>query len=53
MKKNRIERKPYKCFYPIKRVKGSVKKVHRLGMTNYQRYLYINPTEGMLISYQS
>jgi hypothetical protein len=51
MKNYRGQKKPYKTFYPIKRLKGTVKKVHRLGMNTYSRLLYVNPIEGVLISY--
>jgi len=53
MKSHRAQKKPYKSFFPIKRLKGTVKKVHRLGMNTYSRFLYVNPIEGVLISYQS
>lgn len=53
MRKHRQQRKPYKSFFPIKRIKGTIKKVHRLGVNNYSRYLYVNPIEGVLISYHS
>ena len=53
MKKHRLQKKPYRSFFPIKRIKGTIKKVHRLGVNNYSRYLYVNPIEGVLISYHS
>ena len=53
MKVHRHLKKPYKSFFPIKRLKGTVRKVHRLGMNSYARFLYVNPIEGVLISYQS
>ena len=53
MKSHRAQKKPYKSFFPIKRLKGTVKKVHRLGMNTYSRFLYVNPIEGVLISYQN
>ena len=53
MKAHRAQKKPYKSFTPIKRLKGTVKKVHRLGMNTYSRFIYVNPIEGVLISYQS
>ena len=31
MKKHKYLKKPYKSFYPLKRIKGTIKKVHRLG----------------------
>ena len=46
-------KKPYKSFFPIKRLKGTVKKHHRTGLNSYARFLYVNPIEGVLISYQS
>lgn len=51
MKVHRAQKKPYKSFMPIKRLKGTVKKVHRLGMNTYSRFIYVNPIEGVLISY--
>lgn len=42
---------PYRAFFPLKRVKGKVYKVHRLKLKSYSRYLYLNPIEGVLISY--
>ena len=53
MEKHISSYKPYKSLYPLKRIKGTVKKVHRLGMNTYQRFIYINPIEGLLISYQN
>jgi len=53
MKTYRSHKKPYKTLYPIKRLKGTVKKVHRTGLQTYLRFLYVNPTEGVLISYQN
>lgn len=42
---------PYAALYPLKRVKGCLMKVHRLKLSSYQRYIYINPIEGVLVSY--
>jgi hypothetical protein len=53
MKLHRDQKKPYKSFFPLKRLKGTVKKVHKLGMSTYSRFLYVNPIEGVLISYHS
>lgn len=53
MKQHRQKKKPYQSFFPIKRLKGTIKKVHRLGMNTYTRFIYVNPIEGVLISYQS
>jgi len=53
MKAHRVQKKPYMSFYPLTRLKGTVKKVHRLGMNTYSRFLYVNPIEGVLISYQN
>lgn len=53
MIKHRLAKVPYKSFFPVKRIKGTVKKVHRLGMNSYMRYLLVDPVEGVLISYQS
>jgi hypothetical protein len=43
----------YKVLYPLKRIKGKLNKVHRLKLSSYARYIYINPIEGVLISYNS
>jgi hypothetical protein len=43
--------KPYKPFYPLNLFKGTIKKVHRLGMNSYLRFIYLNPIEGLLYSY--
>lgn len=53
MKQHRSMKKPYKSFFPIKRLKGTVKKHHRTGFSSYSRFLYVNPIEGVLISYAS
>lgn len=44
---------PYGVLYPLKRVKGRLNKVHRLKLNSYQRYIYINPVEGVFISYHN
>jgi hypothetical protein len=44
---------PYSTLYPLIRVKGRLNKVHRLRIKSYPRYIYINPIEGVLISYNS
>lgn len=44
---------PYAILYPLKRVKGRLNKVHRLKLNSYQRYIYINPVEGVFVSYQN
>lgn len=38
-------------MFPLKNLKGTVKKVHRLGMNTYARLLYVNPIDGVLGSY--
>ena len=38
-------------MYPLKKIKGKLFKVHRLKLNSYSRYIYINPIEGVLISY--
>lgn len=35
------------------RVKGHLLKMHRTKLSNYQRYIYLNPIEGVLISYKN
>lgn len=42
---------PYSALYPLRRVKGCLMKVQRLKLSSYQRYIYINPIEGVLVSY--
>ena len=37
----------------MKRTKVTVVKVHKLKLKSYQRYLYLNPIEGVLISYNN
>jgi hypothetical protein len=44
---------PYEGLFPLKKVKGKLYKVHRLKLNSYSRYIYINPIEGVLISYHS
>lgn len=43
----------YRVFIPLKRIKGKIQKVHRLKIKSYSRYFYLNPIEGVLISYTS
>lgn len=50
---HRSMKKPYKSLFPVKRLKGTIKKVHRTGLKTYSRYIYVNPIEGVLISYES
>ena len=45
--------KPYKAFFPLMRLKGHFLKVHRTKLSNYSRYIYLNPIEGVLISYKN
>jgi len=47
------EKVPYVSFYPLVRLKGLLFKMHRLKLSHYPRYLYLNPIEGVLISYKS
>lgn len=44
---------PYRPFYPLKRLKGKLNKVHKLKLNSYARYLYLNPIDGVLISYEN
>lgn len=53
MRHHRQARKPYRSLFPVKRVKGTIKKVHRTGLKTYSRYIYVNPIEGVLISYEN
>ena len=43
----------YVAFFPLVRLKGMAEKMHILKLNNYTRYLYLNPLEGVLISYKS
>ena len=47
------EKIPYISYYPLIRLKGFLFKMHRLKLSHYARYLYLNPIEGVLISYKS
>lgn len=40
-------------MFPLMRIKGKLSKVHRLKLSSYPRYIYLNPIEGVLISYNS
>ena len=44
---------PYTSYFPLIRLKGVLFKMHRLKLSHYPRYLYLNPIEGVLISYKS
>jgi hypothetical protein len=46
-------KRPYRTFFPLMRVKGHLLKMHRTKLSNYQRYIYLNPIEGVLISYKN
>jgi hypothetical protein len=43
----------YRLFCPLVRVKGHLFKMHRFKMSNYPRYVYLNPIEGKLVSYKT
>jgi len=43
----------YKAFHPLIRIKGHIHKVHASRLSRYMRYLYLNPIEGVLISYKT
>lgn len=47
------EQIPYLSFFPLIRLKGVIQKMHRLRLSSNPRYLYLNPIEGILISYKS
>ena len=53
MKNCKNNNKPYKPFFPLKLLKGTINKVHRLGMNSYLRFIYVNPIEGLLYSFQN
>jgi hypothetical protein len=46
-------KKGYVPFFPLVRLKGCAQKMHILKLNNYTRYLYLNPLEGVLISYKA
>jgi hypothetical protein len=46
-------KRPYKSFFPLMRVKGHFLKMGRMKLSHYQRYIYLNPIEGVLISYKN
>jgi hypothetical protein len=35
------------------RLKGHFNKMHRTKLSHYRRYIYVNPIEGVLISYEN
>jgi hypothetical protein len=43
----------YGLFCPLVRVKGHLFKMNRFKMSNYPRYIYLNPIEGKLVSYKT
>ena len=43
----------YKAFHPLIRVKGHLRKMHITKLTKYGRFIYLNPIEGVLISYKT
>ena len=43
----------YKAFHPLASLRGLVHKMHRSKLTKYLRYLYLNPIEGVLITYKT
>ncbi len=43
----------YKAFHPLIRLKGHLIKLHVTKLTKYQRFIYLNPIEGVLISYKT
>ena len=53
LKANNLQDRPYKAFFPLMRLKGHFSKVHRTKLSNYSRYIYVNPIEGVLISYKN
>lgn len=51
--RGRSNENPYKPFYPLVRIKGHLQKMHRTKLTKYPRFIYLNPIEGVLISYKT
>lgn len=43
----------YKAFHPLIRLKGNLTKMHISKLTKYMRFVYLNPIEGVLISYKT
>lgn len=46
-------KRPYRAFFPLLRLKGHFLKMSRMKLSHYQRYFYVNPIEGVLISYKN
>ena len=53
LKTRGINEMHYKAFHPLVRLRGSMQKMHRSKLTKYMRYIYLNPIEGVLISYKT
>ena len=43
----------YKAFHPIVRVRSHINKMHVTKLVHYSRLIYLNPIEGVLISYKT
>ena len=43
----------YKAFHPLVRLKGNIRKMHRTKLSKYFRFIYLNPIEGVLITYKT
>lgn len=53
MVKSGLKDKTYAAFFPLIRLKGHFFKMHITKLSKYQRYIYLNPIEGVLISYKN
>lgn len=43
----------YEAFHPLIELKGHLSKMHRSKLTKYLRFIYLNPVEGVLISFKA
>lgn len=51
--KSGLRDRAYAAFCPLIRLKGHFLKMHITKLSKYQRYIYLNPIEGVLISYKN
>lgn len=50
---NSSDNNPYKNFFPLMRLKATLIKMARYKIKKKHRYIYLNPIEGVLISYKT
>ena len=53
MVKSGLKDRAYAAFFPLIRLKGHFLKMHITKLSKYQRYIYLNPIEVVLISYKN